>query len=92
VAHDRDAGRDQLFGLTQHPVTAFQLDRVRAGFLEEPDPGREGRLGRGLVGAEGEVGDDERAAGAADHRGGQRDELVQGDRDRRVVPEDHHPG
>ena len=41
----RDAGRDQFLGLPEHPVAAFQLDRVRAGFLQEPDPGREGRLG-----------------------------------------------
>ena len=92
MPHDRDARRDQFLGLRDHPAAAFQLDRVRAGFLEEPDPGRERRPGRRLVGAERQVGDDEGPAGAADHRRGQRDELVQGDRDRRVVTEDDHPG
>ena len=90
MAHHRDARRDQFLDLVQHPVAALELDRVRAGLLQEP--GRRGQrlLRRALVRAERQVSHDQRPASAPDHRGGQRDQLVQGHRDRAVVPVHDH--
>ena len=54
--------------------------------------GEDGLLVGGLVGAEGEVGDDEGVARTADDGGGDVDHLVEADLLCLVVPEDHVRG
>ena len=76
VRHDRYAGRDQVLDLPGDPAAALQLDGVRAGLLEEPGRRRQRVPGTSLVGAERQVGHDHGPAGAADHGGGQRDQVV----------------
>src|SRR5690606_30928291 len=92
VAHHGDAGRDHRLDLRDDPAAALQLDRVRAGLLEEPGGGPQ-RLGHvRLVRAERQVGDHHGALGAADDGGGERDQVVHGHGDGRVVPVHHHRG
>jgi hypothetical protein len=52
VRHHRDAGRDQFLDLVGDPLAAFELDRVRTGFLQEAGRGGQRRAGGGLVGPE----------------------------------------
>ena len=78
--------------LREHRGAALELDRVGATLLHEAC-GRLERLGRrGLVRAERQVGDDHRARGAAHDGAHERDELVDGDRQGRVVAVDDHGG
>ena len=64
VAHHRDAGVGDLADLVGDADAALELHRVAAALLHEPDGGRQ-RLDRALlVGAEGQVADDEGAPGA----------------------------
>ena len=67
---------------------ALELHRVRAALLHEPHRRRQRLLGRGLVGAERQVGDDQRVLRAAAHGAHQRQQLVDGHRQRRLVAED----
>ena len=60
---------------------------MREALLHHPDGGRERLVGTGLVGAERQVGDDQRAAGAPRDGAHQRKELVDGHRDGRLVAE-----
>jgi hypothetical protein len=92
VRHHRDSGLHQFLHLVHHPLAAFELDRVRPGFLQEPDRGGQGLARRDLVGAERQVRDDHRPPGAADHGGGERDQVVHRHRNGAVVAEDDHPG
>ena len=62
VRHHRDARTGQQLDLRCHLATALELHRVRVGLLHEADGGVVRLLRRGLVGAEREVGDHERAA------------------------------
>ena len=88
VGHHRDAGRGQRRDLLGDPLAALQLDRMRAGFLHEPDRGGERGGGSGLVAAERQVGDHQRVRCAAHHATHQRDQLVDRDRHRGVVAVD----
>jgi hypothetical protein len=88
VRHDRDAGVDEGPDLPGVVGAALELDRGGPALLHEPHGGLEGLGGGDLVGAEGQVGDDQRARRAADHGLGQHQQLVDRDRDGRVVPED----
>jgi hypothetical protein len=88
----RNAGRDQVLDLAGDPVAAFELDGVGARLLQEPAGGGQRVLAGALVGTERQVGHDHGPAGAADHRRGQRDEVIDGHRDRGVVPEHDHAG
>ena len=87
VAHDRHAGRDEQLDLRRDAAAALELDRVGADRLQEAHGGRERLLRGGLVGAERQVGDDHRPARRADHRAHHGQQLVDGDRDGRGVPE-----
>lgn len=66
--------------LLAHPLAALEFDGVREAFLHEPCRSRKGLLGGTLVGAEGEVGDDECVRGAANHATHEREQFVDGDR------------
>ena len=83
-------GRDELLDLPQHPLAALQLDGLRARLLQEPDRRVQRRLRRGLVGAERQVGDDQRpllprtTAAVSGSRSSTVTGMV------RVVAEDHH--
>jgi hypothetical protein len=59
---------------------------VRAALLEHPDGRGERLLGGRLVGAERQVGDDQRPPGRRRDRADGRDELVDGDRPCIVFP------
>ena len=91
VRHHRDAGRRQRGDLVGHPLAALQLDRVRAGLLEEARRGGEGLCGASLVAAERQVGDYQRMRRTAHHAADQRDQLVDGHRHGGVVAV-HHVG
>src|SRR5699024_11934147 len=68
--------------------SALDLHGRDTGLLHEPH-GRLQRLGGGdLVGAEGQVGDDEGAPGGAGDGGGHRHHLLHGDRQRGVLAEE----
>ena len=65
VGHHRDAAAGAAARSGGHLGAALELDGVGAGLLHEADGGEVALLGRGLVGAERQVADDERAAYAA---------------------------
>src|SRR5918994_420732 len=88
VRHPRNPRRDERLDLRGHPAAALQLHRVRAGLLHEPDRGGQRLLRPGLVRPERQVGDDERPRRRGDDRAGQRDQLVDGDPQRRLVAVD----
>jgi voltage-gated potassium channel len=92
VGHHRDAGRHQLLDLVHDPPAAFELDRLRAGFLEEAAGRCERGTGGALIGAERQVRDHHGPAGGADDRGGERYQLIDGDRDGAGVTVDDHGG
>ena len=72
-------------GLGERALPALQLDRADPGLLDQPGRVAQ-RLDRALlVRAEGQVRDDQRAAGAADHGRRQHRHVVHGDRDGGVV-------
>ena len=73
-----------------HPARALELDDVGAALLDEPDRARDRLLVGDLVAAERQVADDERPPRRARDRPGQEDHLVEGHRQRRLVPEHHH--
>ena len=89
VGHHRDAGGGQGGDLVGDPLAALELDRVRAGLLQEPGRGRQRLRGTGLVAAERQVGHHQRVRGAAHHAADQRDQLVDRDRHGGVVAVDH---
>ena len=88
VGHHRDPGPGEQLDLAGHLGAALELDRVRVRLLHEPHGGVEGLLGRGLVGAEREVGHHHRAARRAGHGPHQRQQLVDGHRQRGLVAVD----
>ena len=87
VRHHRDAGRHDAADLLGAAHAALELDRVGAGLLHEAERGVQRLVGPGLVRAERHVGDDERALHGAGDGAGQRDEVVDRHRQRRVVAE-----
>ena len=91
VAHDRDAGGDDRLGAPADVPPRSSFTAWSAALLDETDGGRHG-LGVGdLVGAEGQIGDEQRAAQPAAHGAHQHEELVHRDGDGAVVAE-HHVG
>ena len=88
VRHHRDAARvsSSTCGAISAPPSSFTAC-ASASFMNRTD-GVEGLLGRGLVGPERQVGDDQRALHRAGHGADQRDQLVDGDRQRRLVAVD----
>ena len=70
------------------PFAALQLDRMRAGFLHEPDRGVQRRGGSGFVAAERQVGDHQSVRCTSHHATHQRDQLVDRDGHRGVVAVD----
>ena len=92
VGHDRDAGGSERSDLVGHPLTAFELDGVGTGLLEEPGRRRERLRGAGFVTAEGQIGDHQRVRRAPNDAADQRDQLIDGDRNRGVVAVDHVGG
>jgi hypothetical protein len=85
VRHHRDAGVGEQLDLGHHRVPTFELDGLGVRLLHEPHRGVERLLRRTLVGAEGQVGDDERAVGRSGDGAHERDQLVDRDRQRRCV-------
>ena len=73
-----------------HPSGAFELDDVRAAFLDEADRVADRLLVGDLVRAERQVADHERPLRAAGHRARQEDHLVERHRHGRLVAEHHH--
>ncbi len=71
-------------------ILAFQLDGVHAALLHHAHGGRDGGAGPPLIAAEGQVADEQRAAGAARHRPTVRQHLLQRDGQCRVVAVHHH--
>ena len=61
VRHHRDAGLGQQPDLRGHADAALELDRLGAALLHQPHGRLERLLGSGLVAAERQVGDDQRA-------------------------------
>jgi hypothetical protein len=88
VRHDRDARGDDPADLLRTADAALELHRVRVGLLHEPERGVQGFVGAGLVGAERHVRHHECAADRAGDGAGEGDEVVHGDGEGRVVPED----
>jgi hypothetical protein len=92
VSHDGYASRHQCLDGMDHSLAALQLDRLRAGLLQEPCGGSH-RSGRAdLVRTERQVGNDECPAGAAHDSRSEGYQFVDGHRERRIVAVDHHPG
>ena len=77
VAHHRDAGAHDRAGALRR---ALELDRVAARLLDEAVRGLDRLLVGRLVGAEGQVADQQRRAQAAADRGGEHQQLVDGHR------------
>ena len=71
-------------------AAALELDGIAAGFLDEALGGGDRLLVRRLVGAEGQIADQQGRAQSAPHRGGQHQHLVDRHRDRRRVAEHRH--
>ena len=90
VAHDRDPGVDDRPGALDAGAAALELDGVAAGLLDEALGGGDRLLVGGLVGAEGQVADQERRAQPAAHGAGEHEHLVERDRHRRRVAEHGH--
>jgi hypothetical protein len=89
VTHHRDSRRDDRpYSRDLSGSTALELDGVGAGLLDEALRGTDRLLVGGLIGAEGEIGDEQRAVHAAPRGGGQHQHLLDGHRDRGVVAED----
>ena len=88
VGHHRDAAlaRRLIWGAISTPPSSF-TQWARPSFMKR-DAGGVGLLRRALVGAEGQVADDERALYRAAHGAGEREQLVDGDRDGRLVAVD----
>ena len=76
VALDRDPGVDDRAGALHGHAAAFELDRVDARLLDEALGGGDRLRVGGLVGAEGQVGDQERRLQPAAHGARQHDHLV----------------
>ena len=76
VALDRDPGVDDGAGALHGHAAAFELDRVDARLLDEALGGGDRLRIGGLVGAEGQVGDQERRLQPAAHGARQHDHLV----------------
>ncbi len=91
VRHHADVRLGDRADARHHPSGALELDQVGAAFLDEPDRARDRLLVGDLVRAEGHVADHERSPRRAGDGARQEDHLVQGDGDRRLVPE-HHLG
>jgi hypothetical protein len=88
MGHHRDAGAGEGVDLRGDARPALQLDGVRAALLHEAERRGERLLGAGLVAAEREVGHDERALRTPHHGLDQRQQLVDRDRERVLVPVD----
>ena len=88
VRHDGDARIHDAPDLLGAAPSALELHRVGAGLLHEPHGGVQRLQRPGLVRAERHVGHDERALDRLGDRAGQRDEVVDRHRERRVVAED----
>ncbi len=84
VPHDGNAGADEQLDLGDHRLAALELDRVRHALLHEAGRRRERLLRARLVGPEGQVRDDHGVPRGARHGAAERDEVVDGDRDRRL--------
>src|SRR6202012_774187 len=69
-------------------LAALELDGVGAALLHEPGGGGQRGGGTGLVAAERQVGDDQRVGRTANDAAHQRDQLVDRDGHRGVVPVD----
>ena len=82
VPHHRDAGTDDGARPVDGRATALDLHGVRPALLEESLGGVDGVLVGGLVGAERQVGDEERGGEAPPHGLGEREHFVDGDRNR----------
>ena len=76
VAHDRDPGGDDRPGAVDHRAAALELDGGGAALLDEPLRGGHGLLVGRLVGAEGQVGDEERRLEPAAGGRTQHEQLV----------------
>ena len=88
VRHHRDAGLVQQPDLRSYADAALELDRLRAALLHHADGGVERLLRAGLVGAEGQVGHDQRALRGAGDGLGHEQQVLDGHRHRAAVPED----
>ena len=71
-------------------AAALELDRVAAGLLDEAEGGLHRLLVGDLVGAEGQVADEERRAQPAPRRPRQHEHLVHGDADGARIAEHGH--
>ena len=85
MAHHRDAGADEPAHELGVDRAALELDRVAAALLHQPAGVRHALLERRLVRHERHVADDVRAPRAAHDRAAVIRDLVERDRQRRVV-------
>ena len=90
VPHDGDTGGDESLDDAGDAFAALQLDGGRAALLEETDGVAHRLVLVGLVGAEGHIGNDEGALGAAHDGLGVMDDFVHGDGHGGVVAQDDH--
>jgi hypothetical protein len=90
MAHDRHAALNQEGDGLRHAPAAFEFDRAAAGFLEHARRRGERLFLRGLVGAERQVDDDQRALRAAHHREPLQDHHLECDRHGGLEPMHHH--
>ncbi len=90
VPHHGDTRFDETSHRLGHARTALEFHRAGARLLQDARRRTHRVLPAGLVAAERQIDDDVRALGAADHRLGVVDHLVEGDRERRVVSQHHH--
>ena len=88
VSHDRDTCVHERLDLRQHAMAAFELDRLSPTLLHEAGCGLQRLSRRGLVAAERQVGDDDRALRAPNDAAHQRQQFVDGHGQRGVVPVD----
>jgi hypothetical protein len=90
VSHHRNADVDQTADHIEHGAAAFDLDRSRATFLQQP-AGIADRFADGdLVAQKRHIGHDERTLGSAAHGARMMDHRLERNRQRGFVTEDDH--